>query len=50
MHIMSKGECAAASRVRAFYLEYKLILKIAVCCEIHPTLGVEPQNILTDGM
>ena len=23
---------------------------MAVCCEVHPTLGTEPQNILTDGM
>jgi hypothetical protein len=23
---------------------------MAVCCELHPTLGTEPQNILTDGM
>jgi hypothetical protein len=22
----------------------------AVCCEVHPTLGTEPQNILADGM
>ena len=23
---------------------------IAVCCEVYPTLGTEPQNILTVGM
>jgi hypothetical protein len=23
---------------------------MTVCCEVHPTLGTEPQNILTDGM
>ena len=23
---------------------------MAVCCEVHPTLGTDPQNILTDGM
>lgn len=30
---------------------YEVHLKgIAVCCEDHPTLGTEPQNILTEGM
>ena len=23
---------------------------ITVCCEAHPTLGTEPQNILTEGI
>jgi hypothetical protein len=30
--------------------ETQVYLKgIAVCCEAHPTLGTEPQNIRTDG-
>ena len=36
---------------RASLVVVEVYLKgMAVCWEVHPTLGTEPQNILTDGM
>ena len=37
-------------RPGSFVLTEAYLKGIAVCCEDHPTLGTEPQNILTDGM
>jgi hypothetical protein len=46
MHILSSIALSIGGRGS----ETQVYLKgIAVCCDAHPTLGTEPQNIRTDG-
>jgi hypothetical protein len=66
MHILSNRTCTKSGSLRGWNprrmrvsgaggpdspSEEDVYLKgMAVCCEFHPTLGTEPQNILADGM
>ena len=48
--VVCDGPKVATDRPVAGEIEPDYLKGIALCWEVHPTLGTEPQNILTEGI